>query len=67
MVIATQNPVEHEGTYPLPEAQLDRFLMRLSIGYPTATPRPRSSRPTATRRPLDELGPVDRRAAASPR
>src|SRR6266496_4164584 len=36
MVIATQNPIEHEGTYPLPEAQLDRFMMRLSIGYPTA-------------------------------
>jgi MoxR-like ATPase len=35
MVIATQNPVEHEGTYPLPESQLDRFLMRVSIGYPT--------------------------------
>jgi MoxR-like ATPase len=35
MVIATQNPIEHEGTYPLPESQLDRFLMRLSIGYPT--------------------------------
>src|SRR3954447_18705755 len=34
MVIATQNPIEHEGTYPLPEAQLDRFLMRLRIGYP---------------------------------
>jgi MoxR-like ATPase len=34
-VIATQNPVEHEGTFPLPEAQLDRFLMRLSIGYPS--------------------------------
>lgn len=34
MVIATQNPVEHEGTYPLPESQLDRFLMRLSMGYP---------------------------------
>lgn len=33
-VIATQNPVEHEGTYPLPESQLDRFLMRVSIGYP---------------------------------
>ena len=33
MVIATQNPIEHEGTYPLPEAQLDRFMMRLSIGY----------------------------------
>ena len=35
MVIATQNPIEHEGTYPLPEAQLDRFMMRLSIGYPS--------------------------------
>src|ERR671915_564511 len=34
MVIATQNPIEHEGTYPLPEAQLDRFTMRLAIGYP---------------------------------
>lgn len=36
MVIATQNPVEYHGTFPLPEAQLDRFLMRLQIGYPTA-------------------------------
>ena len=35
MVIATQNPIEHEGTYPLPEAQLDRFMMRIVIGYPT--------------------------------
>ena len=34
MVIATQNPIEHEGTYPLPEAELDRFLMRLRVGYP---------------------------------
>jgi MoxR-like ATPase len=34
MVIATQNPVEHEGTYPLPESQLDRFLMRIQMGYP---------------------------------
>ena len=34
MVVATQNPLEHEGTYPLPEAQLDRFMMRISIGYP---------------------------------
>ena len=34
MVIATQNPIEHEGTYPLPESQLDRFLMRSSMGYP---------------------------------
>src|ERR1051325_9091335 len=37
MVIATQNPVEHHGTYPLPESQLDRFLMRLRMGYPDAT------------------------------
>ena len=36
MVIATQNPVEHHGTYPLPESQLDRFLLRLRIGYPDA-------------------------------
>ncbi len=35
MVIATQNPIEHEGTYPLPEAQRDRFMLELSIGYPT--------------------------------
>ena len=35
LVIATQNPIEHEGTYPLPESQLDRFLMRVSIGYPS--------------------------------
>ena len=37
MVVATQNPVEHHGTYPLPESQLDRFLMRLRIGYPDRT------------------------------
>lgn len=37
MVIATQNPVEHHGTYPLPESQLDRFLMRIRIGYPDST------------------------------
>jgi MoxR-like ATPase len=36
MVLATQNPHEHAGTYPLPESQLDRFLLRLSIGYPAA-------------------------------
>jgi MoxR-like ATPase len=36
IVIATQNPIEHEGTFPLPEAQLDRFAVRLSVGYPTA-------------------------------
>jgi MoxR-like ATPase len=36
LVLATQNPVEYEGTYPLPEAQLDRFMVRVSLGYPTA-------------------------------
>jgi MoxR-like ATPase len=36
LVLATQNPIEYEGTFPLPEAQLDRFLMRLSMGYPSA-------------------------------
>jgi MoxR-like ATPase len=36
LVIATQNPIEYEGTYPLPEAQLDRFLLRLSVGYPAS-------------------------------
>jgi MoxR-like ATPase len=36
IVVATQNPVEHEGTYPLPEAQLDRFLFKLAVGYPSA-------------------------------
>jgi MoxR-like ATPase len=35
LVVATQNPIEYEGTYPLPEAQLDRFLLRISVGYPT--------------------------------
>ncbi|MGB0759453.1 MAG: AAA family ATPase, partial [Rubripirellula sp.] len=35
LVLATQNPIEQEGTYPLPEAQLDRFLFQLQLGYPT--------------------------------
>src|SRR5947199_7712955 len=37
LVMATQNPIESEGTYPLPEAQLDRFMMKVVVGYPTAT------------------------------
>ncbi len=41
MVVATQNPVEHHGTYPLPESQLDRFLMRIRIGYPEQASRAR--------------------------
>ena len=53
MVIATQNPIEYEGTYPLPEAQLDRFMMRLSLGYPSVRRRWRSS----TSRPRTILWP----------
>src|SRR5690606_19997310 len=37
MVLATQNPIEYEGTFPLPEAQMDRFLMRVHLGYPSTT------------------------------
>ena len=44
MVIATQNPVEHHGTYPLPERQLDRFLMRIRMGYPESRHRARDLR-----------------------
>ena len=43
LVLATQNPIEMEGTFPLPEAQLDRFLLRMRIGYPERTRRSRSS------------------------
>src|ERR1700709_682757 len=54
MVIATQNPVEHHGTYPLPESQLDRFLMRLRIGYPDAA----SERQILRNSQLDNSQPV---------
>ncbi|CAN5798010.1 hypothetical protein BH18ACT17_BH18ACT17_17040 [soil metagenome] len=60
MVIATQNPIEHEGTYPLPEAQLDRFLLRLSIGYPsTEIETEILASHTACAEPLAEIGPVN--------
>ena len=58
MVIATQNPVEHHGTYPLPESQLDRFLMRLRIGYPDAASERqilRNSERQSARRPASGL------------
>jgi MoxR-like ATPase len=58
MVIATQNPVEHEGTYPLPEAQLDRFMLRLSIGYPSAEVETDILLSHSAGAPLDEIGPV---------
>ena len=58
MVIATQNPVEHEGTYPLPESQLDRFLMRLSVGYPNRQAEMDILDAHATVGTLGELAPV---------
>jgi MoxR-like ATPase len=58
MVIATQNPIEHEGTYPLPEAQLDRFMLRLSIGYPSAEVEAEILESHAAGAPLSEIGAV---------
>jgi MoxR-like ATPase len=59
MVIATQNPIEHEGTYPLPEAQLDRFMLRLSIGYPTAEIEAEILSSHSSGTPLTDIGPVN--------
>ena len=58
MVIATQNPVEMEGTYPLPEAQRDRFTARLSIGYPTAAAELEMLDTHGSSSPLDQVKPV---------
>jgi MoxR-like ATPase len=58
LVIATQNPIELEGTFPLPEAQLDRFLLRLSIGYPEAADEREILRRFRTADPLADLAPV---------
>lgn len=57
-VVATQNPVESQGTYPLPEAQLDRFLMRIEIGYPDAASEAALLLGRTTADPLDALTPV---------
>jgi MoxR-like ATPase len=56
--VATQNPIELEGTFPLPEAQLDRFMMRLSLGYPTAEDEAAMVRRFLIGDPLVELEPV---------
>ena len=59
IVLATQNPVDFVGTYPLPEAQLDRFFMRISIGYPTAEEEADIlERYTSGKRPMEELKPI---------
>ncbi len=58
MVIATQNPIEYEGTFPLPEAQLDRFTMRLHLGYPSPADEARMLTEHAASEPLEDLTPV---------
>jgi len=58
MVIATQNPVEHHGTYPLPESQLDRFLMRLRIGYPSGESEREILKNFSDSDPLADIRPV---------
>ncbi len=58
MVIATQNPIEYEGTYPLPEAQLDRFMMRVSLGYPDATAEEAILHEQTSRDPYGQLSAV---------
>jgi MoxR-like ATPase len=58
LVLATQNPIEYEGTFPLPEAQLDRFLMRLSVGYPSQADERRLLNHLRREHPITQLKPV---------
>jgi MoxR-like ATPase len=58
MVLATQNPIEHHGTYPLPESQLDRFMLRLRIGHPDLRDEKQILRDRERTDPLDQLVPV---------
>src|SRR5437870_4980685 len=58
IVVATQNPIEHHGTYPLPESQLDRFMLRLRIGYPATDDEKQILRDREYSDPLDDLRPV---------
>jgi MoxR-like ATPase len=58
LVMATQNPIEYEGTFPLPEAQLDRFLMRLAVGYPVAADEKRLLSHLQREHPINHLGRI---------
>jgi MoxR-like ATPase len=58
IVLATQNPIEYEGTFPLPEAQLDRFLLRIHLGYPEPLHEVSVLQSQMLRHPIDDLGPV---------
>jgi MoxR-like ATPase len=61
LVLATQNPIEHEGTYPLPEAQVDRFMLKLRVGYPDRS----TEREIMRRMAGQTLAPVDPVATAA--
>lgn len=58
VVLATQNPIEFEGTFPLPEAQLDRFLMQISVGYPSVAEESLMLRSIGSQHPIDRLAPL---------
>jgi MoxR-like ATPase len=58
LVLATQNPLEHHGTYPLPESQLDRFLMRVRIGYPSTAEEKEILRQQTHHHPLEQVTPM---------
>ncbi|MEM9658556.1 MAG: AAA family ATPase, partial [Planctomycetota bacterium] len=58
LIIATQNPIDHEGTFPLPEAQLDRFLVKLSLGYPSLEEEAQMLDLLKREHPVDKLQPV---------
>ena len=58
IVLATQNPIEYEGTYPLPEAQLDRFMVRVSLGYPSVEDEKDMLAEHSDRDRVEDLGPV---------
>src|SRR5882724_5830736 len=58
IVVATQNPIDHEGTFPLPEAQLDRFLIRLSLGYPSQAEEGKMLERLQLAHPIDDLASV---------
>jgi MoxR-like ATPase len=60
IVLATQNPIEYEGTFPLPEAQLDRFMMRISLGYPSPTEEGQLLSNLSRRHPITELMSIDK-------
>jgi len=58
LVLATQNPIEYEGTFPLPEAQIDRFMMRVSLGYPAAVDEMKILESQRQRHPIQDIGQV---------